>query len=310
MATRVKEAHVHFYAIEPVPAFDRQQSFTSGHYPRKQVFETIRARDPAEESYRIADNLLGGETLCVLHEDGPEPILGAYFRDNLAKPLTEYKGQIAEAMLRDGEAPVNAAYLAYFPNDVVGLLRTSSASPNFAKIGLWLTIIGGYACGLLSLTDADTMAQLRDHASGIRRLNVRCRRSALGIVDNHSPSVAEALRRVGDLNPESDQMGIEIWAGKNGQDRFSQLALQELSDLIWATPVLEEALVKVAGRKQPINLKRARVSGRTPVVLQDKKQVGLREAAEALFAAYEQEQASVRKAVATLRGLSDDPSAS
>lgn len=301
---------MHFYAIDPVPAVEQQQTFTPGRYPSTKVFEAIRTRDPAEESYRIPDNLLGGETLCILHENGPKPILGAYYRDNLAKPLTEYKGQIAEAMFRDGEAPVNAAYVAFFPDDVVGLLRTSSASPNFAKIGLWLTCIGGFACGLLSLTDADTMAQLRDHAAGIRRLNIRCRRGALGIIENRVPSVADALRRVGDLNSESDQIGIELWAGGSHQELFSQLALEEISELVWATPVLEQALVKVSGRKQPINLKRARVSGRTPVVLQDKKQVGLREAADALFAAYQQEQVSIRKAVAALRGLPDDDSTS
>jgi hypothetical protein len=307
MATRIRDVNVSFYGIEPISAFDQQRTFAPGKFPLKKVFDTIRARDPAEDSYRISDTLLGGETLCLLHENGPKPILGAYYRDNLARPLTEYKGQIAEIMMRDGEAPVNAAYAAFFPDDVVGLLRTSSASPSFAKIGLWLRCIGGYACGLLSLTDADTLAQLQDHPMGIRRLSVRCRRALLGEVETHAPLVAEALRKVGDLNQESDQMGVEIWAGQYGQDRFSQLALQELQELVWATPALEQALVRVSGRKKPINLKRDRISSPVKVILQDKKQVGLPEAADVLFNAYQQEQASIRKAVAIMRGLANDP---
>ena len=169
------------------------------------------------------------------------------------------------------------------------------------------TVNAAYACGLLSLTDADTLAQLQEHRSGIRRLTLRCRRNLLGEVESQAPSVAEALRRVGDLNPESDQMGIEIWAGKERPDLFSQLALQELRELVLITPALEQALVTVSGRKRPINLKRARISGHTTVMLQDKKEVGLREAAEALFAAYQQEQDVIRKSVAALRGKPDDP---
>lgn len=307
MATRPKDVGVSFYAIEPMHPFDEQKVFPSWKYPRKAVFKTIKDRDPAEDSYRITDTLLGGETLCLLHDNGPQPILGAYYRDNLARPLTEYKGQVSEMMLRDGEAPVNTSYMAFFPDDVVGLLRTSNASPSFAKIGRWLSCIGGYACGLVSLTDADTLAQLQEHQSAIRRLSLRCRRSLLGEVESQAPSVAEALRRVGDLNPESEQMGIEVWAGKERQDLFSRLALQELQELVRITPALEQALVTVSGRKRPINLKRARVSGHTTVMLQDKKEVGLREAAEALFSAYQQEQVAIRKSVAVMRGLPDDP---
>ena len=35
----------------------------------------IRNLDRESETYRIKDTLFGGETLCLLHEDGPQPLL-------------------------------------------------------------------------------------------------------------------------------------------------------------------------------------------------------------------------------------------
>ncbi|MGD9796164.1 MAG: hypothetical protein AB7V43_22085, partial [Acidimicrobiia bacterium] len=110
MAVHHKRLTVYFYAIEPMAEFGRgaSPSFEAGSYPLENVLKRIRKLDPATDEYRLKDDLFGGETFCLLHEDGPEPIMGAYYRDNLSKPLTEYKGEISELLLRDGEAVVDA----------------------------------------------------------------------------------------------------------------------------------------------------------------------------------------------------------
>jgi hypothetical protein len=309
MPTVKKPVTVAFYAIEPRHAFDGQREFTSGAFPRDDVFTTIRRRDPAERDYRITEDLFGGETLCLLHENGPEPILGAYYRDNLGKLLTEYKGQIVEAMLREGEAPVDAGYLAFFPSDTVGLVRTSSKSPGFAKVGRWLTVIGGYSCGLTALPDADTLAQLQNNPTGLRGLLVRAQRGSFPFIESHSPSVAQALRAAADVNSQSEQSAIEVRAtGSDGDDvGFSREALDRVSELMGALEAIEEVKVQLSGRRQPINLKRAHVKAQMSVRLEAKRRVGLAEAADVLFAAYEQERESVELAVAALRRHFRDP---
>lgn len=298
-----------FYAIEPMHAFDGQREFASGAFPQDEVFKTIRRRDPAEPAYRITDDLFGGETLCLLHENGPKPILGAYYRDNLGKLLTEYKGEIVQAMLREGEAPVDAGYLAFFPNDTVGLVRTSSKSPGFATIGRWLTFIGGYSCGLIALPDADTLARLQANPTGLRRLLVRARRGALPFIEGHSPSVAKALRAAGEMNSQAEQSAIEVRASNSGGDDagFSLEALDRVSELMGALEAIEEVKVRLSDRRQPINLKRAYVKGQVSVQLEAKRRVGLAEAADVLFGAYDQEQVSIEAAVPALRRRFRDP---
>jgi hypothetical protein len=294
---------VAFYAIEPMHALDGQGRFVSGAFPQKEVFKTIRRRDPAAPEYRITEDIFGGETLCLLHENGPEPILGAYYRDNLARPLTEYKGQIAEAMLRDGEAPVDAAYLAFFPNDTVGLVRTSSKSPGFATIGRWLTFVGGYATGLIALPDAETLAQLQANPTGLRRLRLRARRGALPFIESHSPSAARTLRAAADLNSRSEDCAVEVGATRsNGDDpAFSLEALDRITELMGALDAIDEVRVQVNGRRQPINLKRSLVTAHLTVRLEAKRRIGLAEAADVMFEGYEQERQSVELAVSALR---------
>jgi hypothetical protein len=46
VVTRTRTVYVSFYTIEPVPAFEKQRTFTSGHYPLGTVLETIRSCDP------------------------------------------------------------------------------------------------------------------------------------------------------------------------------------------------------------------------------------------------------------------------
>src|SRR5262249_25332427 len=123
MPIRVKQVRVAFYALEPAPPFGEQKSFPLGAYPLAEIVACVGEMDRASEDYRLPETMWGGETLCVFHEDGPQPLLGAYYRDNWAKALTEFKGEIEELPLRDGEALVDTSFAAFFPGDVVGIVR-------------------------------------------------------------------------------------------------------------------------------------------------------------------------------------------
>lgn len=293
---------VAFYAVEPMPAFDGLKSFAQGAYPIAEVLDTVRGLDPAADTYRVSDKLFGSETLCVLHEDGPQSILGAYTRDNLAQALTEYKGEITELMLREGEALVDASYVAFFPLDVVGVVRTSMKSPGFARIGQWLTVQGRYSCGLVSLPDPDTMAQLDREPTRLHRFTLRVRRNVLPQVQASSPRVAEVLRAAASLNDASDQIGIDqrVFAGQE-QARWSRLVRQQIQELLAVLPDCEEATVQVSGQRHVINLRRAQVRCQVRILLEGTKRVGPQEAAKVLFEAYELEQNSIRRAIDVVR---------
>lgn len=288
---------MYFYAVEPL-AGPEGRSFTRGAYPLSQVLDRLRRLDPAAEEYRIREDLFGGETLCLLHEDGPEPLLGVYYRDNLTRALTEYKGEVQELVLREGEAIVDAAYAAFFPGDVVGLVRTSSKSPGFARLGQWLSINGGFRCGLFALPDPDTLMQLDRQPDRLRRLNLRIRRNRIAAVDAHSQKVARALRAAADVASATTEVGIDLGVS-NARERtdWSRHIRQEIEELLGILPDFEQASVQVSGRKKPVNLKRANVTADVPVILHNTRKVGLPEAAEVLFEGYEQERASIEAAL-------------
>lgn len=296
---------MYFYAIEPAPALGSgsSTSFEPGSYPLVEVLETIRRLDPSTDEYRLKDDLFGGETFCLLHEDGAQPIMGAYYRDNLSKPLTEYKGEISELLLRDGEAVVDAAYAAFFPGDILGLVRTSSKAPGFAKIGNWLSLAGGHNCGLFALRDANTIAQLDAHPTGLRRLSLRIRTGRVEAVGAHSEDVASALRAAAAINPASREVGIRLDSGRKeeNQARWSELARQEIEELLGVLPDFEEAKVTIAGLKNPVNLLRANIQRSLEISIVGSKRVGPAEAADALFRAYDQEQEPIRLALEARR---------
>lgn len=309
MPVIAKSLTVYFYAIEPFPQAGRR-SFQSGAYPLDEVLDTIRRLDPAAEEYRLAETLYGGETFCLLHDDGPEPILGAYYRDDLVKPLTEYKGEINELLLREGEALVDAAYAAFFPGDVLGLVRTSSKAPGFAKIGQWLSIATGYACGLIALRDPNVLAQLDRHPTKLSELKLLIRRNRILAVEPYSRSVAAALRTVADVSRFSDEVGIDLLS-RNAKERgrWAQEVRQEIEELLGVLPDFEKATVKVSGRKKPFNLLRATIQQAVKVPLIDSKRVGPSEAASGLFEAYSEERNSIELAVAATRGPGDNTEA-
>jgi hypothetical protein len=299
VAVHTKKMTVYFYSIEPAPRFGGDhKTFEIGSFPLGEVLDAIRALDPASAEYRIQDNLFGGETFCMPHEDGPQLVLGAYYKDKLSRPLAEYKGEVSELYLRDGEALVDAAYAAFFPGDVMGLVRTSSKAPGFAKIGDWISIMGGYPCALLALRDQNTLMQLDRNPTAIRRFLMRIRRERIAAVEAHSPNVAGALRAASDLNPLSSEVAIEqrITSAVD-QGRWSTLVHQEIEELMGVLPDFQEAKVKMAGFEKPVNLLRATIQHTVEVSIVGSRRVGPSEAAEALFGAYAHEADSINHAL-------------
>jgi hypothetical protein len=301
MAVHQRRMTVYFYAIEPAPPLGKAPTFDEGSYPLDHVLETILRLDPAAEEYRIKDGLFAGETFCVLHENGPQPVMGAYYRDNLSKPLTEYKGEINELFLRQGEALVDAAYAAFFPGDVVGLVRTSSKAPGFARIANWLSVLGGHPCAWIALREANALSQLDEHPTKLRSLWVRIRPDRIPAVEGQSTDVAQALRAAADINPYSGEVGVEISADRDHSQVWSREARQEIEELMGVLPEFKEAKVKLAGVKRPINLLRANIQRPVEVFIVDSKRVGPSEAADGLFQAYDQERHSINLALEARR---------
>jgi hypothetical protein len=310
MARRQRQVRVSFFAIQPVPGMDGHPTFDLRRYPREETFDHVRCLDPADESYRIKEDMFGGEFLCLLHDNGSEAILGAYYRDNLGKLLTEYKGEISEVMLREGEAPVDASYMAFFPNDIVGLLRTSQKSPRNARIAQWLSFVAGCPCALVPLRDPDTLAQLAEHPLALRRLIVGANKSVLPELETHGASVAQVLRDMSRLHPGSAMVSYEVAAERSTQEEFSRLLLQDLHDLVDVIPILDEIKVKLAGRPAMVDLKRQLVLAQLQVILVNTSRIGLRQAPEILFDAYEQERVSVERAAQAHWDLSRDGASS
>jgi hypothetical protein len=305
-----KTLSVYFYAVEPFP-MEGHLGFQSGALPMDKVMATLRAMDPASEDYRIPETMFGGETFCLLHDDGPQPVLGAYFKDDLSRPFTEYKGEISELMLREGEGLVDAAYAAFFPNDVIGLVRTSSKSPGFAKLGQWLTLATGYGCFLMALRDHNVLEQLDRDPGKLTRLILGLRKNRIASVEQYSPSVAQALRTMAEANELSDDVELG-WSARYAKNRaaWSQQTRQLIEELLGILPDFEKAQVKVTGRRKPFNLLRTSIQTSVPVALIDTKRVGTNEAATALFKAYEEEKNSIAFAIRAMRGPSGDGDAS
>ncbi len=295
-----KQVSVRFFLLEP---FGNPLPFKACCYPRDRVFAHLRTLDPAAESYRIKEDLFGGETLCLLHDGEHGDVLGAYYKDLLNLPQTEYKGELAELILRDGEAPVEGSYAMFFPHDVVGVIRSSSKAPGPTKIGLWLSDVGGVSCGLVPLRDPDATAQLNDAEGRIRRLFLRMCRDRVRIVDSASPSVATALRAAGAAIPASHEVGVEMSAGRT-QDRqtYSSELRERVEELSGLFDEFESAQVEVTGRQRPINLKRSYLISPQQVLLIDTKKLSAASAAEAISKAYDQEKRHIQYAAQRQRG--------
>lgn len=146
-----KTVTVNFYVVEPV--WGPETTF-QGTYPYCEVLDRVAALDLASGEFHIRDGLFANEMFCAVHE-GPERLLGAYNKDMYATVATERKGEIRELDLSDGEGIVDATYVAFFPNSVTAMLRTSVRSPGSARTANWLSRFGGFSCYFAAMPQGD-----------------------------------------------------------------------------------------------------------------------------------------------------------
>jgi hypothetical protein len=291
-----RQLTVQFYAIEPgVP-----ETFKPANYPLDNVLASIGQSDPATEEYRIKEDLFGGETFCLLHEDQRFPFLGGYYKDLLSMPLTEMKGQVEKLTLRDGEGIVDATYAAFFDHDVVGIVRTSVKAPGHVRIGSWLSINGRPAMYLVPLPETDILGILNRADGQIKRFLLKIRTKDIPKIKEFSPSVYKALKAASEPSPKSDDVKLEWHCNKSGRAAFSKDMTDHIRELFSVYPDFMSARVEIVGEK-PIDLKRSVIATKSTVVLTDSKKVGPSHAADALAEAYGREQASIERSVKAWR---------
>jgi hypothetical protein len=286
-----RQLTVQFYAIEPgFPA-----TFLGAEYPLTRTLASIRQSDPATDEYRIKEDIFGGETLCLLHEDTRFPLLGAYYKDTLSMPMTEMKGQVEKLILRDGEGIVDSSFAAFFEDDVVGIVRTSVKAPGHAKIGTWLSINERPPMYLVPLPEVDVLSRLGSATGRIKRFILRIRREDIPKVHTYSPSVHDALIAAAVPAPAGNDVVIEWSSLKQSRTAFSREMTGLIHELFGVYPEFMKAIVEIEGEK-PINLKRSLIGTKVDVILTDSKKVGVEQAANALAEAYSRESESVQLA--------------
>ena len=142
MSTFRKTVTVSFHVVEPLLG---SQATFRGDFPHDEVLDRVARLDLASGDFHVRDGLFANEMFCAVH-DGPVRLLGVYNKDLYAAVVTELKGEIREISLSDGEGIVDATYVAFFPDSVAAMLRTSVRSPGTARTANWLSLFGGYSC--------------------------------------------------------------------------------------------------------------------------------------------------------------------
>lgn len=287
---------VSFYVVEP--AAGESQTF-EGVFPADEVLDQVRILDLSTGQYHVKDGLFANEVFCTVHE-GPQPILGAYNKDMYASVMTERKGEIREVEMSDGEGVVDASYVAFFPNSVAAVVRTSIRSPGSARIGNWLTLFGGHPCYFSALPTADTMARLNQLPTEIRRVVFRARRGRFPAIREANRQVAEALEAASKVSTSSKvglTLGVERRAEKPGWWTGMRSVISDIAEVL---PEFDTARVEVTKGKD-VNLLDAYVSTRVEVELDGVKRIRPHNAAQALVEAYDSEKDSIDAALASWR---------
>lgn len=292
---------VHFYAIAPEPI---EPAFIHGHYPFDEVRTRIRSLDPASEEYRIGTDLLGSGVLCLFHEDGPVPLLGAYYKDMFTTPLTEYKGEIATLVLREGEGLVDASFAAFFPDDVVGIVRTSPKAPGHSRLADWLSSRGGTRMRLVPLRNPGAWKGVK----GSRRfgaLRIKVRPDLIPDIEPRSHDVAQALRQAASLTRATREVGIEISPGHADPGTWTseiEDIIDQLGDLLPSFLVADLRLPAEDGQPAAkVSLRQGMIVVEVPTVLVNGPRLGPVDAAIAIHKGFERNQVAIRASVAEAR---------
>ncbi len=289
-----KSVTVSFFVVEPSPG--PEKTF-AGDFPADEVLDTVAGLDLATGDFHVKDGLFANEMFCTVHE-GPMRLLGAYSKDLYAAVATERKGEIRELEMSDGEGIVDATYVAFFPDSVAALLRTSVKSPGSARTASWLSLFGGYSCFFSAMPQGDVMNRLDRHPSEISSVFFRAKKSRLDVILGGSSSVAAALEAAAKVS-RSSKLGLTL-----GVERQSEKAewwhemRAVLADMIEVLPEFESARIEVTHGKN-INLLDAYVTARVEAEIDGAKRIRPVDAARAIADAYEQEQAAIRMAVSS-----------
>lgn len=279
-----KRVTVTFYVVEPL---EEQSPSWEGEFPEKAVLDTARGLDLASGNYHVKTGLFNSEMFCAVY-DGPPRLLGGYTKDLLASLQTEFKGSIEQILLREGEGVVDAAYAHFFPNNVLGLLRTSVKSPGSASMANWISLFCGYPCVFSALPTADALSRLERPASEILGVTLRAKMKLLRWLRPVRADVASTFEAAGRVSGSSKAEVTFATATKKERDHWWPGMRAAISDLA-AAQLLQDfdaASVRLTG-KDSVNLRDAYVNRKLYVTLVGTKRVGPAEAAQALVEAYD-----------------------
>jgi hypothetical protein len=291
-----KTATVNFYVVEP--AAGQAATFTTA-FPSDEVLDAVRLLDLASGDYHVRDGLFANEVFCIVHE-GPVPILGAYNKDMYASVVTERKGEIREVEMDDGEGLVDASYVAFFPNSIAAIVRTSVKSPGSARIANWLSLFGGHPCYFAALPTADAMARLQQDPKDVTAVVLTAKKSRLRAIRRAERGVAEALEavaRVSNSTKPSIRLGVEKGSEKAAWWHGMQSVI---GDLVEVLPEFDTARVEIS-RGRNVNLLDAYVGTRVDVELDGSRRIQPVDAARALVEAYSSESQAIALALASWR---------
>ena len=284
-----KTVTVSFYVVEP--SLGSEPTF-QGFFPHDRVLDRISELDLASGEYHLQDGLFANEMFCMVHE-GPVRLLGAYNKDMYARIATERKGEIREITLSDGEGVVDATYVAFFPESVAAMVRTSVRSPGTVRTANWLSIFGGYPCYFAALAQGDAMGRLDRDPTEIRSVFFRARRRQLAAIAGGSPQVAEALEAASRVSA-STKVGLTLGVLRKSEKAVWWEGMREvLADMIEVLPEFDAARIEI-NRGKDVNLLDAYVTARVDCDLDGTRRIGPGEAAQALTHAYEQELSALR----------------
>ena len=278
-----KTVTVSFYVVEPL--LGSETSFV-GPYPHEEVLDRVAGLDLASGEFHVPDGLFHNQTFCTVHK-GPIRLLGAYNKDLYAMVATERKGEIREIDLRDGEGIVDATYVAFFPDSVAAMLRTSVRSPGAARTATWLSNFGGLSCHFAPL-EGDAMGRLDRDPSGITSVFLRAKREQLPAIASGSTKVAEALEAASRVS-SSTRVGLALGvARQNEKPHWWEEMKAVLADMVDVLSEFDTARIEIS-RGRNVNLLEAYLTARVDSEIDGTRRIRPGDAARALIDAYEQE---------------------
>jgi hypothetical protein len=290
---------VSFHVIEP----DSVKETWSGLYPWDEVLDSIEQLDLETGEYHLQRDLFGTSTFCTVF-DGPLRLLAGYTKDELTALLTELKGVIEEVPLRIGEGFIDGTYVAAFPSNVVGIVRSSVKAPGAASISHWLSEFTEYPCHMPPLPKASALAGLNRPSDDINNVFFRVRRHVIPRVRAVRPDVAKVLAEAGKSG--SSKVGIE-YSVETRKERAAWWPEMRaaIADLEAANLLAEFDAARVQlSYGETVNLKTAYVTDRAYVDVTAKRRFNHEIAGMALAEAYSRAEQDILEGVAA-RGETD-----